>query len=156
MSWLSDKTERCSHSSCFNQIEMCRSTRRLALRTGKIGDAWRKHRRSRISGILNVSALENRYLHPSIHRDFSLYPYYELSIHHINKAMRYDLSVLTTKLIARCMFSFLTKDMSSGLWVPLRKCQDTLKGSGTSTAKLCQPNKGLVGFRQKEIVFGFL
>lgn len=70
--------------------------------------------------------------------------------------MRYDLSVLTTKLIARCMFSFLTKDMSSGLWVPLRKCQDTLKGSGTSTAKLCQPNKGLVGFRQKEIVFGFL
>lgn len=84
VSWLSDTTERCSHSSCFNQIEMCRSTRRLALRTGKIG-AWRKHRRSRISGILNVSALENRYLHPPIHRDFSLYPYYEQSIHHIKQ-----------------------------------------------------------------------
>lgn len=143
VSWLSDTTERCSHSSCFNQIEMCRSTRRLALRTGKIG-AWRKHRRSRISGILNVSALENRYLHPPIHRDFSLYPYYEQSIHHINKAMRYDLSVLTTKLIARCMFSFLTEDMSSGLWVLFRKCQDTLKGSGKH-CKVLSTQQGLRG-----------
>ena len=145
VSWLSDTTERCSHSSCFNQIEMCRSTRRLALRTGKIGDAWRKHRRLQISGILNASALENRCLHPPIHRDFSPYPYYEQSIHHINKAMRYDLSVLTTKLIARCMFSFLTEDMSSGLWVPPPEVSRYTKRPWQKHCKVLSTQQGLSG-----------